>query len=311
MGGDGVETAVIIYNPKSGDEQGTAIARLLEERLEESFAQVKVLETQAAGDASDFAQQACEESVHSIFVIGGDGTVNEVIEGMTRPGSSGPRPILGILPGGTFNAVARNLAIPMNPRRAVKMLDLNQVAKIDIGRCNEKAFGFIFSIGDVPESVHEVSNEDKTRFAMIAYFVNIAKHASKNTIYPLKVTIDGKIIEGEYSHLVVLLGGHVGEFEFTDKAIRYNDGYLHLFLLKEANFWNKLSVVSDLLGKRVESNESVQYVRGENIRIESSLPHVATDIDGDLGDDLPVEIKVLPQALTVYSLDGEESYFLA
>ena len=187
-----MKTAVIIFNPKAGDEQGSTIGSLLEERLNDAFDRVVLMETTGSGDAAEFAYEACQTSTHSIFVIGGDGTVNEVIEGMTRSGLSGPKPILGVLPGGTFNAVARNLSIPLNPRRAIKLMDLNRVTKIDIGRCNKKAFGFIFSIGDVPESVHSVTNEDKTKFAMLAYFVNIAKHASKNSIYNLQLDVDGK-----------------------------------------------------------------------------------------------------------------------
>ena len=106
------------------------------------------------------------------------------------------------------------------------------------------------------------------------------------------------------------LRGHIGDIEFTDKKIRNDDGYLHLFLLKEADFWSRLSVITDLIGRQIEANESVQYYAAKTIRISSTMPDVATDIDGDLGDVLPVEVRVLPKALTVYTLREEGSYLL-
>lgn len=297
--------AVIIYNPRSGLERSPHLAERLKKRLKTNFDKIFVRPTTGPGAAARFAAEACRDRVHSIFVIGGDGTVNETIEGIIYSAHE-HRPILGTIPGGTLNALARNLFMPVNPWRAVDALDLNQVTQIDIGCCNHRVFGFMFSIGPVSEAIHSVSSADKRRFAMLAYIVNIVRSATLNVNHPLRVIIDGKTMEGEFSHIVVMLVDRIGKFNFSAHPIRQDDGLMHVFLMKEATIWEKLTVVSDLIAGKLHASDKVQYHPARKVHIESIAGEVQTDVDGERGDFLPVDLTVRPCAIKVYSLEEED-----
>ena len=95
-----MKKCLVLVNPASGDGKSMESIPKLEKRLEEDFDQVEIIETKEEGQGEKLAQKACREKVHSLFVIGGDGTIHEIVNGLAEEDH---RPILGLLPGGTNN----------------------------------------------------------------------------------------------------------------------------------------------------------------------------------------------------------------
>ena len=98
--------------------------------------------------------------------MGGDGTVNEVINGLAPHDR---RPIYGILPLGTVNDLSQALKIPQNVEKAIEMLGSAKVISIDSGKINNQYFGNVVAVGRVPEAIHEVSVEEKSKLGSLAY----------------------------------------------------------------------------------------------------------------------------------------------
>lgn len=295
-----MKKAVIIYNPVAGNDKGSNYNNILRNRLEAEFDEVISIATQKEKDAIHLATDASDEGVHSIFVIGGDGTVNEVTQGILASNKS-EKPILGIVPAGTFNGLSRILGFPQNSKNAIKAFDFNKTLKMDVGKFSNNYFNMIFSIGDVPEALHNVTNEEKSAFSIFAYAYNIARDAIKNCHYPMEITTEEETITGDFSHVVVMTSAAIYGTPLLS-GIKRNDGNLHLFVLKESTLFEKMSLLPDLIAGKLKDNDKIKYYKCKNIKIKSLSGQINTDVDGDKADPLPSNIIILEQALETYSL---------
>ena len=291
---------MLIINPTSGGEKALDYKEKLENKAREYFDDVETKITQKAKDATNFAEEAARERYESILVFGGDGTVNEVISGIAERDYI---PKLGIIPGGTGNLITKLLEINQDIDRAIEELDFNLTDKIDIGKANGHYFGYIFSIGSLPEAIHNVEIEDKTKFGILAYAVNTMKSVMTDQVFNIKVETENGNYLGEASHILVLLTNY-----FADKKIfeENKDGYANILILKDASIFSKLSLIPDLLKGDLVENENIEYIKARTIKISSDI-ELESDVDGDKSDNLPVDIKVLGQHIEVYSGSKKQS----
>ena len=289
---------MVIINPTSGGEKALGYKVKLENKARDYFEDVEIKITEKAQDATDFAEEAARERYDAVLVFGGDGTVNEVISGIAEKEYT---PKLAIIPGGTGNLITKLLEISQDIDNAIDELDFSTTNKIDIGKSNGNYFGYIFSIGSLPEAIHNVGIEDKTKFGMLAYAINTMKSVVTDQAFNITVETENGNYIGPASHVLVLLTNY-----FADKKIfdENKDGYANILILKDASILTKLSVIPDLLKGDVVVNDNIEYMKARHIKISSDT-ELETDVDGDKSDNLPVEIKVLGQHIEVYSQPKE------
>ena len=294
-----VKKAMVIINPTSGGEQALNYKEKIENKAKKYFEIVETRITEKALDATHFAEEAAKEKYEAVIVFGGDGTVNEVISGIAEKEYI---PKLGIIPGGTGNLITKLVQIDQDIDKAIESLDFNLTNKIDIGKANDHYFGYIFSVGSLPEAIHNVEIEDKTKFGMFAYAINTVKSVIRDEVFNIKVETENGNYEGEASQVLVLLSNY-----FSDKKIFDENkvGYANILILKDASIFSKLSLIPDLLKGDVVENDSIEYIKAKTIKISSDI-EIESDIDGDQSDDLPVEIKVLGNHIEIYSYPIEE-----
>ena len=295
-----MKNAMVIINPTSGGEQALNYKEKIENKAKEYFEVVETRITEKALDATHFAEEAAKEKYEAVIVFGGDGTVNEVISGIAEKEYI---PKLGIIPGGTGNLITKLVQIDQDIDKAIEGLDFNLTNKIDIGKANDHYFGYIFSVGSLPEAIHNVEIEDKTKFGMFAYAINTVKSVIRDEVFNIKVETENGNYEGDASQVLVLLSNY-----FSDKKIFDENkvGYANILILKDASIFSKLSLIPDLLKGDVVENDSIEYIKAKTIKISSDI-EIESDIDGDQSDDLPVEIKVLGNHIEIYSYPIEEA----
>ena len=293
-----MQKIMLIINPTSGGEKALDYKEKLENKAKKYFEQVDTRITQKAQDATNFATEASREHYEAVLVFGGDGTVNEVISGIAERDYI---PKLAIIPGGTGNLITKLLEINQDIDGAIDELDFNSTNKIDIGKSNGNYFGYIFSIGSLPEAIHNVGIEDKTKFGMLAYAVNTVKSVVTDQAFNIQVETENGNYIGEASHVLVLLTNYFADKKIFDED---KDGYANILILKDASILTKLSVIPDLLKGDVVVNDHIEYIKARHIKI-SSDSELETDVDGDKSDNLPVEIKILGQHIQVYSQSKE------
>ena len=290
-----MKKAMLIINPTSGGEKALDYKEKLENKAKEYFEYVETKITEKAKDATAFAEEASMENYEAVIVFGGDGTVNEVISGIAEKNYI---PKLGIIPGGTGNLITKLLEISQDIDEAIDQLDFNKTNAIDIGKANKSYFGYIFSVGSLPEAIHNVEIEDKTKYGVLAYAINTIKSVIKDEVFNIKVETENGNYEGKASQVLVLLSNY-----YADKKIfeENKDGYANILILKNASIISKLSLIPDLLKGDIVENDNIEYIRAKDITISSDAK-LESDIDGDQSDDLPVKITVLGNHIEIYSL---------
>lgn len=290
-----MKKAMLIINPTSGGEKALDYKEKLENKTKEYFEYVETKITEKAKDATAFADEASKENYEAVIVFGGDGTVNEVISGIAEKDYI---PKLGIIPGGTGNLITKLLEISQDIDEAIDQLDFNKTNAIDIGKANKSYFGYIFSVGSLPEAIHNVEIEDKTKYGVLAYAINTIKSVIKDEVFNIKIETENGSYEGEASQVLVLLSNY-----YADKKIfeENKDGYANILILKNASIISKLSLIPDLLKGDIVENDNIEYIKAKDITISSDTK-LESDIDGDRSDDLPVKITVLGNHIEIYSL---------
>ena len=290
-----MKKAMLIINPTSGGEKALDYKEKLENKAKEYFEYIETKITEKAKDATAFAEEASKENYEAVIVFGGDGTVNEVISGIAEKDYI---PKLGIIPGGTGNLITKLLEISQDINEAIDQLDFNKTNAIDIGKANKSYFGYIFSVGSLPEAIHNVEIEDKTKYGVLAYAINTIKSVIKDEVFNIKIETENGSYEGEASQVLVLLSNY-----YADKKIfeENKDGYANILVLKNASIISKLSLIPDLLKGDIVENDNIEYIKAKDITISSDTK-IESDIDGDQSDDLPVKITVLGNHIEIYSL---------
>ena len=290
-----MKKAMLIINPTSGGEKALDYKEKLENKAKEYFEYVETKITEKAKDATAFAEEASKENYEAVIVFGGDGTVNEVISGIAEKDYI---PKLGIIPGGTGNLITKLLEISQDIDEAIEQLDFNKTNAIDIGKANKSYFGYIFSVGSLPEAIHNVEIGDKTKYGVLAYAINTIKSVIKDEVFNIKIETENGSYEGEASQVLVLLSNY-----YADKKIfeENKDGYANILILKNASIISKISLIPDLLKGDIVENDNIEYIKAKDITISSDTK-LESDIDGDQSDDLPVKITVLGNHIEIYSL---------
>ncbi|HEP1793645.1 TPA: diacylglycerol kinase family lipid kinase [Streptococcus suis] len=292
-----MKKALLVVNPSSGGEKAPEFQKLAKEKLENFFDCVMVKETKKAGDATRYAKEAAQEKFDSVFVMSGDGTVNEGISGLANQSH---RPHFGFFPLGTVNDLARALGIPLDPATAIAQFDPSRKRWLDVGQVNDQYFMNVAAIGAIPQGINDVAPEEKTRFGKLAYFINGVKELVNNQSYQFEVEVNNvsKIITS--STLIIGLTNSIGGFETLLPNAKVDDGLLHLIYLKDSHFLDTVSAIPQLIKGVTEETTSLGYETFTEGNISVLDGDLQINIDGDEGDHLPIHVKVLPSHISIY-----------
>ncbi|CAM2812982.1 diacylglycerol kinase [Salinicoccus roseus] len=290
-----MKTARIIYNPTSGREAfKESLAEVLE-RLEVGGYITSTHATTCAGDATQAAAKACDLGFDLIVAAGGDGTVNEVVNGMA---AYDERPALGIIPMGTVNDFAKALHIPPTIDEAVEMIVSGQSARIDIGRMNSKYFINIAGGGKITEVSYEAPSKLKSIIGPLAYYVKGIEMLPKIRSTNVKIEYDDNVFEGKVMLFMLGLTNSIGGFEKLVPDARLNDGKFTLIIVEEAGLAEIGHIMT--LATRGEhlKHPKVHFFKAEEVDI-SSFEEVHLNLDGEFGGVLPAHFINLKEHLEV------------
>ncbi|MDI4649698.1 diacylglycerol/lipid kinase family protein [Cohnella hashimotonis] len=290
-----MKQAIIIMNPSSGKEEAPAFVDSAAGLLRAQGYETMVKETEAEGDATRFCAEACAAGCELVVSIGGDGTLHETINGFE---AQAHRPRLGIVPLGTVNDFARALHIPLDPPLAIAALASSRTRRVDIGRLNGRLFANVVAAGPLAETLSAVSSEDKSRFGALAYFKEGVKDLLGRPGHPFVIRYDGTVWEGESPLFIAALTNSVGGFERLAPDAAVDDGLIHGFIVKDLSFFRTLTAGLSLLRGHLQDHKDVIYFTAKQVSVSS--PSLAgTNVDGEEGPLLPLELDILPRHIDV------------
>ncbi|MCZ9311648.1 diacylglycerol kinase [Weissella koreensis] len=282
--------ARIIYNPTSGRE---AIRRDLVDILsvyEKAGYETSAFATTASPkSAENEARRAALDGFDLLVAAGGDGTINEVVNGIA---SLDHRPKLAIIPAGTTNDFARALRIPRNePFEAASVILKDQSALMDVGRANEEYFINIAAGGSISELTYKVPSKLKSMYGYLAYVVKGAELIPRTKPMHLRVKYDEGVYEGLSSMFFLALTNSVGGFESIVPDAKLNDGKFTVLIVKTTKIPEIMTLITEVLnGGRHVDDPNLIYVKSSHVEVESlnADEQVMVNLDGEYGGDAPM-----------------------
>ncbi|WP_182478135.1 diacylglycerol/lipid kinase family protein [Staphylococcus gallinarum] len=260
------------------------------------------------GDIIEYCKKIKSKSysddVDIVFILGGDGTVNELINGVMHSELDIP---IGIIPGGTFNDFVKTLNLSPRHKAASQQLIEAELQPYDVMKINNQyALNFV-GLGLIVQNAENVQNGNKDVFGKLSYVGSTVKTLLNPEYFNYKVTVDDKEINGTTSMLVVANGPFIGGSRIPLTDLSPSDGYLNSFIFKEQN----TRVLNDIFKQRDSMNwnhmtEGIQHILAKKISITTD-PVVKVDIDGEIALETPLEIEIIPNAVQILTLNNTVS----
>ncbi|MGY4786834.1 diacylglycerol kinase [Bacillus sp. OHL2] len=285
-----MKRARIIYNPTSGRELFKKNLPQVLQKFEQAGYETSCHATTCAGDATQAAGKAAQRDFDLIVAAGGDGTINEVVNGLAPLEK---RPKLGIIPVGTTNDFARALGIPREGVLKATDAIIEGVAKpLDIGKVNGHYFINIAGGGRLTELTYEVPSKLKTMLGQLAYYLKGMEMLPSIRPTEVEIEYDGKLFHGEIMLFLVSLTNSVGGFEKLAPDSILDDGMFDLIILKKVNLAEAIRVVSlALRGEHIHDN-NVIYAKANRVKVDVK-DKMQLNLDGEYGGMLPGEFENL------------------
>jgi YegS/Rv2252/BmrU family lipid kinase len=279
----------VIINPASG--QNETILNTLNDVFHQYQVEWDVKITQGPGDAVRFVQQAVAEGVDLVAGYGGDGTQMEIASGVLA--SDTP---MAILPGGTGNAMAFELKVPRNLRKAVELIcQSSQRQAVDLAKIGDRYFMLRTYTGPRQEDV--ASRAEKDRYGVLAYPAASLRVLKNLEVAQYKLTIDGQQFEDEGLLCYLFNAGSMGGIDAPKpEEISVSDGLLDVFMVND-DPKSRRAIARYALSEGKDKTD-IHHWQGKEIVIEADPPQPVW-IDGEPYGDTPFTATVIPQAIQV------------
>ena len=291
---------LFIINPSSGQRSiqnnlDKLIGRLI---LKKIVNHIDVFFTAKKDDGYYKALKCKETDYDFITVVGGDGTINEVVSGMVESNKTIP---LCILAAGTVNDFANYLNLPTNIDGICNLINNFNTICCDVGKIDNHYFMNVAAGGMFSDVSFTVSKNEKKRLGPLAYYLNgLANLPSQlNTNINLKIVLDDvNVIKEEAKMFMITNTNRVGGFENIIPLADIQDGLLDLIIIKKCSLTDLVALSKDYILKKHANSPFISYYQAKKIEI-SSKQDVIIDIDGEEGSLLPVTIQVIHKAINI------------
>lgn len=286
-------TALLIANPRAGLVARSGAVRRIAATLERLGWDVEIRETTVKGEAADVARDAAARGLDVVLSAGGDGTLNEVIQGL-----AGTETAVGALPLGTMNVWVRELGLALDPAEAARQIASGQVRRVDLGRANGRYFLLMAGLGVDAEALLAAEGEPKRRFGPLALIMAGVLAGARATGSRLALRIDDR--PQRLQGAMVVVGNTrlwAGTVQITRRAMA-SDGILDVCVFPGRTLWDKLRHLALVLIGRHEDDPDVTYLRARELLI-SARPPLPLQVDGEPHGTTPARIEIIPGALRV------------
>jgi diacylglycerol kinase (ATP) len=264
---------VFIINPKSGVERQKEIAQAINAHLDKQHYSHEIVNTQFAKHGTALARDAARSGAYAVVAVGGDGSVNDVAQGLI-----GTNTLLAIIPKGSGNGMARTMRIPLDSAEAIKVINKGHTAAMDVGFANGAAF--ISNAGVAFDALISKKFAKSERRGLMVYSWLVTKYMWLYKERDFTITVDGKEYT-ERAFMVNVANGQQFGYNFKIAPMAsYTDGILDVIIIRKfPKILGVLLVVRAMNGSIVKS-PYVRHYTGKNITISNpQLKLMQTDGD--------------------------------
>ncbi len=269
-----MKNLLFIINPRAGVDRIKAIEDAVQKHLDASIYQWNFAHTQYPKHGTEIAKQAAKDGVDVVVSVGGDGSLNDVIQGIHNTDT-----VLGIIPLGSGNGLARSAGLPLNIEKAIKVLNKQNIHAIDLGLVDDRRY-FISNAGVGFDAVvtEEFAHSKKRGFWSYVGIINnkVWSYNPKDWILEL----DGKRVEEKAFMITVANATQLGyNFNIAPVAL-LNDGFFDVVIIKKFP-----KIFSAIIGLQaftdtLLNNRYVNHYKAKTVRIFNTNNHIM-QMDGD------------------------------
>lgn len=289
----------IINNPSAGRTTLQKYLEIIVGRLvlQGAFKCVDKFDTTGKNDAFNEIMKMKDGQYNLIIAVGGDGTLNEVVNGVVAAGISTP---ITILPAGTVNDFANYLNIPNDIDGICHMFLNNRLVNIDVCKVNDSYMINVAAAGILTDIPLKASVASKTVLGKFAYYAEGIKEIPKRLLKSIKYRFeyDDQSFEEDVLLFAILNSSSAGGFKKIAPHAGLNDGKFDVCIFKKSDIFDTASIFLKILRGEHINNSSVRYFQTDNLYVdclEGCDVHI--DIDGEDGGPLPAKFEILPSKL--------------
>lgn len=301
--------AHIIFNPVAGGGKAQKIypelRAQLKYRLGESY---QIHTTQNHGEAISLAARISEENIPLIICAGGDGTINEVVNGLFDQGKLiNPEIELGIINCGTGSGFAQSIGLPDSLSDQIDLILTSRGKSLDLAHCSYLDKNGVMTarfyvsecqLGIGSAVVSQVNSKHKNWGGKMAFGYVTLKEVFKCQKYPMNISYNGTSVSGDMIGIVIGNGNACGGGMKLTPLAKVNDGLLDLLVMHDMNIKELIKQFRNIYSGSHIKSDRFTYVQTDKIRIGSEVD-VMVEADGELLGSLPVEVNVVPKCLKV------------
>lgn len=282
---ENIKKLIFVVNPISGTQSKELILNMLDEKMDKNKYSWEIAYTERAGHAIEIAAQAAKAKIDIVVAIGGDGTINEIARSLVHTNT-----VLGIIPCGSGNGLARHLQIPMEPKKALEVLNEGLTDIIDYGKINGTSFFCTCGLGFDAFVSLKFANAGKR--GLLTYLEKTLQESLKYEpeTYELE-TEDGT---SKYKAFLIACGNasQYGNNAYIAPQATLTDGLLDVTILEPFTVLDVPSLSFQLFNKTIDQNSRIKTFRCKKLRIHRTKPGVV-HFDGDpmqAGENVNIEI---------------------
>jgi YegS/Rv2252/BmrU family lipid kinase len=288
------KSAAIILNPVSGHGNSLNKAHEVQRLLDQAGLDVALFLTEASGHGRTLAIEIAA-SVEVIVCVGGDGTINEIANGMVDVGHD--TPIL-IIPTGTANVVFRELGLPNDLKSQAKLAIDSPIRLLDLGRAGDRFFIMCAGVGFDAAIVDTISQtRTQSGITMLNYILPTLREASRYDFPRMRLTIDGVVIDDASTFAII---GNIPRYGGLFRLFKDSspcDGLLDVCCFHAKNAWDLGRYAWGAFRQKLMGYNDVAFYRGKEIKVEAD-EQVLVQVDGDPGGKLPMVFSIMPSAVS-------------
>jgi YegS/Rv2252/BmrU family lipid kinase len=288
--------AFIIINPVAGSTEAKALKKVSEEQFHAAGWQTQVHMTKANEDLAKVINSEIAKGANLVVAAGGDGTVSAVAACMLH--SHVP---LGIIPTGTWNAIARYLVLPPTPQAAIDLMTgKHTTRKLDMMAVGKTIHVMNLGVGFSAAMIDGADRKEKRKLGNLAYLKHIIQTPFGLEMPRYIIEADGRIFKGRATEIFVANYGVVGLHFLEDGMnILPDDGKAEILILKARTLLDLPSLIWQVFVKPEKRTPKYRKVSASKKIIITAIPPALVQADGESLGQTPVTIKVLPRAVSV------------
>lgn len=284
---------LFVLNPVAGKGKSIELMHIIKRICEKENIEYMIKLTPRIGGAEDITRWGIENNYKRIIAVGGDGTVNEVVNGIADS-----KVVLGVVPAGSGNDFVRSISNPKKPEQYILDTIYGKVKKIDLGMCNERYFINMASIGLDTQAAIGTQKTKKYFSGSVAYLVSALLAIFSYKGWDLNIQIDGQAFYTKTLLTAIANGKFYGGGVQPTPDAKLDDGYFDICHVEHMSKEKMFRVLPKYMKGKHRDIKEVQFVKGKEILITSDNPF-PLNLDGEIFITNKAHFKLIEKGINI------------